>query len=51
MENPHPTPLSVMRELVVDSHSFAAAYVDFQSRLFKPMGLGMPQPKSPPATQ
>ena len=33
MENPHPTPLSVMRELVVDSHSFAAAYVDFHSRL------------------
>lgn len=36
MENPHPTPLSVMRELVVDSHSLAAAYVDFQSRLMKP---------------
>ena len=38
MENPHPTPLSVMRELVVDSHSFAAAYVDFQSRLLRPVG-------------
>jgi hypothetical protein len=25
-----------MRELVVDGHSFAAAYVDFQSRLMKP---------------
>jgi GNAT superfamily N-acetyltransferase len=36
MENPHPTPLSVMRELVVDGHSFAAAYVDFQSRLLRP---------------
>jgi len=36
MENPHPTPLSVMRELVVDGHSFAAACVDFQSRLLKP---------------
>jgi GNAT superfamily N-acetyltransferase len=35
MENPHPTLLSVMRELVVDSHSFAAAYVDFQSRLLR----------------
>ncbi|MEZ5785778.1 MAG: GNAT family N-acetyltransferase [Xanthobacteraceae bacterium] len=39
MENPNPTPLSVMRELVVDGHSFAAAYVDFQSRLFKPPGM------------
>jgi GNAT superfamily N-acetyltransferase len=38
MENPHPTPLSVMRELVIDSHSFAAAYVDFQSRLLRPVG-------------
>ena len=38
MENPHPTPLSVMQEMVVDGHSFAAAYVDFQSRLFKPVG-------------
>lgn len=36
MENPNPTPLSVMRELVVDGHSFAAACVDFQSRLLKP---------------
>jgi GNAT superfamily N-acetyltransferase len=38
MENPHPTPQSVMRELVVDGHSFAAAYVDFQSRLLRPAG-------------
>ena len=38
MENPHPTPLSVMQEMVVDGHSFAAAYVDFQSRLLRPMG-------------
>jgi GNAT superfamily N-acetyltransferase len=38
MENPHPTPLSVMRELVIDSHSFAVAYVDFQSRLLRPVG-------------
>jgi len=27
-----------MRELVVDSHSFAAAYVDFHSRLLRPAG-------------
>lgn len=39
METQNPTPLSVMRELVVDGHSFAAAYVDFQSRLFKPISL------------
>jgi hypothetical protein len=38
VENPHPTPLSVMQELVVDGHSFAAACVDFQSRLLKPAG-------------
>jgi GNAT superfamily N-acetyltransferase len=36
VENPQPTPLSVMRELVVDGHSFAAACVDYQSRLLKP---------------
>lgn len=36
VENPLPTPLSVMREMVVDGHSFAAACVDYQSRLFKP---------------
>ena len=36
MENPHPTPLSVMQEMAVDGHSFAAAYVDFQSRLLMP---------------
>jgi GNAT superfamily N-acetyltransferase len=40
METQSPTPLSVMRELVVDGHSFAAAYFDFQSRLFKPPGMG-----------
>ena len=33
MENPNPTPLSVMQEMLADSHSFAAAYVDFQPRL------------------
>ena len=38
MENPHPSPLSLMQEMVVDGHSFAAAYVDFQSRLLMPLG-------------
>jgi GNAT superfamily N-acetyltransferase len=36
VENPYPTPLSVMQELVVDGQSFGAAYVDFQSRLLMP---------------
>ena len=36
MENPHPTALSVMQEMAVDGHSFAAAYVDFQSLLLMP---------------
>jgi len=35
MENPQPTALSLMQEMVADGHSFAAAYVDFQSRLLK----------------
>ena len=38
MENPLPTPLSVMQEMVADVQSSAAAYVDFQSRLFRPVG-------------
>ena len=42
MENPHATPLSVMRELVTDSQSFAAAYVDFQSRLLMPVAAARP---------
>jgi GNAT superfamily N-acetyltransferase len=33
LENPHPTSLSIMQELMVDSQSFAAAHVDFPSRL------------------
>ena len=37
MENSRPSPLSLMQEMVADGHSFAAAYVDFQSRLFRPM--------------
>ena len=35
MENPRPTPLSLMQEMTTDGHSFAAAYIDFQSRLLK----------------
>ncbi len=33
---PRPTPLSVMREIVADSHGFATAMLDVQSRLLKP---------------
>jgi GNAT superfamily N-acetyltransferase len=36
MENPYPTPLSLMQEMAVDGHSFAASCVDFQSRLLMP---------------
>ncbi len=36
MENPTPSPLSVMQEMLADGHSFAAAYVDFQSRVLRP---------------
>ena len=38
MENSHPTPLSVMQEMAVDGHSFAASCIDFQSRLFQARG-------------
>ena len=45
MENPRPTPLSLMREVVADGHSFAAAYLDFQSRVLGPAAaLAMPLP-------
>jgi len=36
IENPNPAPLSVMQEMLADGDSFAAAYVDFQSRAFRP---------------
>ena len=36
MENPNPTPLSIMQEMLTDGHSFTAAYVDFQSRVLRP---------------
>jgi hypothetical protein len=39
MKNANLTPLSLMQEMVADSHSLAAAAVDFQSRLFKPVGI------------
>lgn len=32
---PHPTPLSLMRELVADGHGFATAMLDAQARLLK----------------
>lgn len=35
VEAPHPTPLSIMREMVSDGHGFATAILDAQSRLFK----------------
>ena len=38
MENANSTPLSLMQEMVADGHSFVAASVDFQSRLFRPVG-------------
>src|SRR5262245_27593348 len=33
---PRPTPLSVMREIVAESHGFATAMLDVQSRMLKP---------------
>ena len=35
VETPHPTPISVMRELVADSTGLATAMLDVQSRLLK----------------
>jgi len=35
VEAPHPTPLSVMREFMADSHGFATALLDVQTRLLK----------------
>jgi GNAT superfamily N-acetyltransferase len=32
---PHPTPLSLLRELVADGHGFASAMLDAQARLLK----------------
>ncbi|NVO12876.1 MAG: GNAT family N-acetyltransferase [Rhodoplanes sp.] len=38
VQNPRPTPLSLIQELLADGHSFAAACIDLQSRLLKPSG-------------
>jgi hypothetical protein len=37
VEAPHPTPLSVLHELLVDSSGFATALLDVQSRLVRPV--------------
>lgn len=43
VQNPRPTPLSLIQELVTDGHSFAAACFDMQSRLLlKPSGSSSP---------
>ena len=44
METPYPTPLSLMSELVADGHSFAAACIDFQSRMLIPMEVDAARP-------
>jgi GNAT superfamily N-acetyltransferase len=36
---PHPTPVSVLRELISEGHSLGAALLDAQSRLLKPAVL------------
>jgi len=36
LSTPRPTPLSLMREIVADSHGFATAMLDVQSRLLRP---------------
>lgn len=35
VETPYPTPLSVVREIVADSHGFATAMLDVQTRLLR----------------
>jgi GNAT superfamily N-acetyltransferase len=37
VDPPHPTPLSLMREAVVDAHGVATAILDVQSRLIDPV--------------
>ena len=36
VEAPHPTPLSMWRELVADSHGFATAMFDVQTKMMRP---------------
>ena len=35
VESSHPTPLSLMREIMADSHGFATAMLDLQSRMLR----------------
>lgn len=42
MDNPAATPLSLMQETLADGYSAAAAYVDFQSRVFRPAAFVRP---------
>ena len=36
VEAPHPTPMSVWREVIADAHGFATAMFDVQARLIRP---------------
>ena len=36
VETPHPTPLSVWREVVADTHGFATAMFDVQAKMLRP---------------
>lgn len=36
VEAPHPTPMSVWRELVADGHGFATAMLDVQTKMLRP---------------
>ena len=36
VEAPHPTPMSVWRELVADTHGFATAMLDVQTKMMRP---------------
>ena len=36
VEAPHPTPMSVLREFVADTHGFATAMLDVQAKLLRP---------------
>jgi hypothetical protein len=35
VETPHPTPLSVLREFVADTHGFATAMLDVQAKMLR----------------
>ena len=37
VETPHPTPMSVLREFVADSHGFATALLDVQAKMLRPV--------------